>query len=198
MAVGEKCGELFRRLQFALDSAAFPNFIFRPKQIQCLEFILSGIDVVAVLPTGFGKSVLFQILPFFLPLKVKEKSNIVLVVSPLNSIITDQISVLKKWGIRANVLTEKKAQTCSFPQLFSKRSFTTDVEEETCSEQLLHLPSSVRNGETHIVFCHPEAILGLEGRLLLKTPAYQKQVVACVIDEAHCVEMWYVYIYILS
>ena len=115
--------------------------------------------------------------------------------SPLNSIITDQVCVLKKWGIRANVLTEKKAQTCSFPQLYGNHTFTLDVAEEE-TEQLLHLPNSVRNGEAHIVFCHPEAILGTEGRMLLKTPAYQKQVVACVIDEAHCVEMWYVYIYI--
>ena len=69
-----------------------------------------------------------------------------------------------------------------------------EAEEET-SELLLHLPNSVRNGEARIVFCHPEAILGTEGRMLLKTPAYQKQVIACVIDEVHCVDMWYVYIY---
>ena len=54
MAVGEKCGELFRRLQFALDSAGFPNFIFKSKQIQCLELLLSGIDVIAVTTKDAG------------------------------------------------------------------------------------------------------------------------------------------------
>ena len=63
---------------------------------------LNGNDVIAVLPTGFGKSLLFQLLPNFLP--VKADNNIVFVVCPLNSIIEDQLKVLEERGITADVL----------------------------------------------------------------------------------------------
>ena len=49
----------------------FQNICFKPKQIQCLEYLLNGFDTVAVLPTGTGyeKSLIFQILPWFSPPK---------------------------------------------------------------------------------------------------------------------------------
>ena len=52
--------------------------------------------------TGFGKSMLFHLLPHFIP--VKKTKNIVIVVCPLNSIIEDQLKVLKARGITADVL----------------------------------------------------------------------------------------------
>ena len=53
-----------------------------PKQIECFKYLLKGFDVIAVLPTGFGKSILFQLLPDLLP--AKSESNIVIVACPLN------------------------------------------------------------------------------------------------------------------
>ena len=49
-------------------------------------------DVTAVLPSGFGKSILFHLLSHLIP--VKTRKNRVIVVCPLNSIIEDQIGVL--------------------------------------------------------------------------------------------------------
>ena len=58
--------------------------------------------VVAVLPTGYGKSLIFQILPFFLPPKCSR--NIVIVVCPLTSIIEDQVKTLRERGVAAEIL----------------------------------------------------------------------------------------------
>jgi superfamily II DNA helicase RecQ len=54
----------------------------------------------------------------------------------------------------------------------------------------IHLLDDIVNGLTSIVFAHPEDLLSDVGRKLMKSDVYQKHVVACVIDEGHCVEMW--------
>ena len=58
--------------------------------------------------------------------------------------------------------------------------------------ELNELPNLIVDGEAKIVFAHPEALLSENGRKCLNSETYQKNVVACVIDEAHCVEMCYV------
>ena len=59
---------------------------------------------MAILPTGYGKSLVFHLLPWNIPVKSKGEKNIVLVVCPLSSIIRDQISGLKERGIRVDSL----------------------------------------------------------------------------------------------
>ena len=90
------------RLGLALNRCNFPSFCLKPLQVKCFEYLLNGYDVIAVLPTGFGKSLLFQLLPDFLP--VKADKNVVIVVCPLNSIIEDQLKVLGERGVTADVL----------------------------------------------------------------------------------------------
>jgi len=46
------------------------------------------------------------------------------------------------------------------------------------------------NGDVQIVFAHPEALLCKEGRELMNSKVFQRNVAACVVDEAHCVEIW--------
>ena len=55
------------RLGSAFNRCNFPLFCLKPLQAKCFEYLLKGKDVVAVLPTGFDKSLLFQLLPDFLP-----------------------------------------------------------------------------------------------------------------------------------
>jgi superfamily II DNA or RNA helicase len=69
--------EILNRIHIALHNAGMANRIFKPQQIQCFDYICKGHDVMAVLPTGFGKSVLFQLLPDILP--TKTTINIVVV-----------------------------------------------------------------------------------------------------------------------
>ncbi|XP_066935524.1 probable ATP-dependent DNA helicase RecS [Clytia hemisphaerica] len=96
----EKSTAVFKKLGSVLSSQAecssFANFCFKAKQIQCFEYILGGHDVIAVLPTGYGKSLIFHLLPWILPQKQPNQSNIVLVVCPLSSIIRDQVSLLSE------------------------------------------------------------------------------------------------------
>ena len=67
---------------------------FRPGQQDIAEAILTGYDVLALLPTGGGKSVCFQVPAMAMP-------GICLVVSPLIALMKDQVENLKRKGIRA-------------------------------------------------------------------------------------------------
>ncbi|XP_028416773.1 ATP-dependent DNA helicase Q1-like isoform X2 [Dendronephthya gigantea] len=183
---------IVKYIGIALNSANFPPLNLKPLQVKCLEYILNGKDVIGVLPTGFGKSLIFHILPYFMP--TKKRSNIVLVICPLNSIIEDQLKILKDRGISANVLVGRSKDRSEIEKLFSSSPAT---EDKSSNENLSHLteedyqiPNDILNGECSIVFAHPEALLSKEGRKLMTSQIYQDNVVACVIDEAHCVELW--------
>ena len=67
---------------------------FRPGQRDAIEAILSGRDVLAVMPTGAGKSLCYQI-----PALVMD--GITLVISPLISLMRDQVDALVQSGVRA-------------------------------------------------------------------------------------------------
>ena len=78
---------VIRQIGVALNMAKFPPLNLKPLQTKCLEYILKGKDVIGVLPTVFGKSPIFHLLPYVLP--TKGAKNIVPVVCPLNSMIED-------------------------------------------------------------------------------------------------------------
>ena len=65
---------------------------------------MSGQDVFAVFPTGYRKSILFQVLSDLFPQKVPGNDNIVFVICLLNSIIEDQLATLQASSIKAEVL----------------------------------------------------------------------------------------------
>ena len=126
------------RLQYALKQTNYPILNFKPLQIKCLEYLLKGHDVVGVLPTGFGKSMLFHIMPYLIP--VKTRKNIVLVVCPLNSIIEDQLRVLTEMHITADVLQlAGNEQKLVAEKLFSESDENIQQAEPECteSEQML-------------------------------------------------------------
>ena len=91
-------------------------------------------DVIAVLPTGFGKSLLFQLLPDFLP--VKGEKNIVLVVCPLHSIIEDQLKVLKDRGVSADILQLVRDESADCESLFCSEKDDPDSENSTVAAEL--------------------------------------------------------------
>nr|WP_236610206.1 DEAD/DEAH box helicase [Planococcus halocryophilus] len=69
---------------------------FRPGQKEIIEQVIAGEDVIALLPTGMGKSICYQ-----LPAKILPDS--VLIVSPLLSLMQDQVAQLKKMGEKSVV-----------------------------------------------------------------------------------------------
>ena len=81
----------------------------RPEQKQAIYTLLSRRDLLAVLPTGFGKSLIFQLL-----VQVKEilsgKTACVIVVCPLKSIVLDQMTEASSMGLTAVSLSEASLQ----------------------------------------------------------------------------------------
>ena len=76
----QDCGETVCaiRLGSAFNRCNFPSFCLKPLQVKCFEYLLKGKDIVAVLPTGFGKSLLLQVVPTVPDfLAVKADNNIV-------------------------------------------------------------------------------------------------------------------------
>ncbi len=182
-------------LQFAICNSIYCNAILKPKQIISLEHLYLMRDVICVLPTGYGKSLIFHVLPGLLFAKqkldidlslrnvdVSAITAVIIVVSPLNALISNQISRLGLSGIRASVLGVKVSeQESEFDSL--------ECDLRLCDEDKLHA------GYYHIVFAHPESFISCKyGRDLLQSQTYQRNVVAIVIDEAHCILEWLVFV----
>ena len=165
---------LFNGIQNGLEENLLSDIYLKPKQLKALELLYRRKDVMAVFPTGYGKSLIFQLLPF---LHAENKNAKVIVVSPLNSIITDQMTTLKSRGIQAGVLPNFQV-TGKINYLFSK-----NIKKETLSQDII-------TGSLKFLFAHPESLVSDEGRKILKSEPYGRNVVAVIIDEAHCVELW--------
>ena len=190
--------DILSRIQIAKRNAGKSvDFNLKPEQVQCFEHLYRGYDVIAVLPTGFGKSILFQLLPDVLA--TKSTSNIVIVVCPLTSIISDQVQVLATMGIKAGVLRvqnqnqEDDCSTSLFDALEVKRAKDKYGEHEQDHEDedgQVQVDVDIIRGNAKIVFTHPEDLLSSFGRKVMRSAVFQRNVAACVIDEGHCVEMW--------
>lgn len=189
-------------LEFAVLNSLYCDTIFKPKQVICLENIFLQKDVLCILPTGYGKSLIFHLAPMLLFAKSKLEGDfircwkskgvtskavnaIVIVVSPLNSLMSNQISRLSsEGGIRASVLSVKVSEE-------SEENIAIDF-GRLCEKEKL------RDGFYQIVFAHPESFISTKyGRELLMTKVYQENVVAIVVDEAHCILDWLVYLFIV-
>ena len=114
--------------------------------------------------------------------------SIVIVVSPLNSLMSNQISRLGSSGIKASVINIK----------VSKKGLEGDINDDgNIDDQVVDVDFSqceenkLREGYYHIVFAHPETLISSKyGRELLLSKQYQENLVAIVVDEAHCIIEW--------
>ena len=192
-------------LEFAVLNSVYQDAVLKPKQVISLESVYFQKDVVCVLPTGYGKSLIFHLLPMLLFAKFKLRgdllrkwqsrsismnnvNSIVIVVSPLNSLMTDQVSRLRMSGIQASVINIKESNK---DQMADDSDENTDVEVNVDIDFSLCEKKKLRDGQYHIVFAHPESFVSCKyGRSLLLSEIYQQNVVAIVIDEAHCILDW--------
>ena len=102
---------------------------------------------------------------------------VLLVISPLNSLISDQIRKLLTTGLRVSSLNVSQQYTTDDNEEF-------DVDKHGKKEELA-------SGYYNILFAHPEAFISCKfGRELPNSPRYQTNVCAIVIDEAHCILEW--------
>ena len=81
----------------------FGHTQFRPGQEALVDALLSGRDVLGVMPTGAGKSVCYQLPALLLP-------GVSLVISPLISLMKDQVAALEQAGIPAALLNSTLSQ----------------------------------------------------------------------------------------
>ena len=158
------------------------NFKLKPKQLECLNLLAKeNRDVIVNLPVGYGKSLIFHLLPSLLGEKNEVLKPAVIVISPLNIIQNDQLTILKKHSISACKLDiEGKVNTLN-----------TEDENGTFSLNCSTSMEEIENGNHSIILCHPEALLNTrEGQRLLNSRIFQKHVVSVVVDECHIIEQW--------
>lgn len=129
---------------------------FRPLQQEIIERVLDKKDCVVLMPTGGGKSLCFQ-LPALL------QDGITIVISPLISLMKDQVDALMGIGVSAAMINS--SQTAS--------------EIQTIIEQ-------TRNGGVKILYIAPERLSLLSFEQLLHT----LPISLFAIDEAHCISEW--------
>ena len=129
---------------------------FRAGQQDIVESILKGQDVLAVMPTGAGKSICYQIPAMMLP-------GVTLVVSPLISLMQDQVKSLNEAGIAAAFMNSS----------LSEKAFAETV-------------NRARNGAYKIIYVAPERLTNDSFRRF----AANVDISMVTVDEAHCISQW--------
>lgn len=129
---------------------------FRPGQERLIGAILSGRDVLGIMPTGGGKSLCYQVPALMLP-------GITLVVSPLISLMKDQVTALRKTGVDAAYLNSTLSP-----------------------DQIRLVYRRAYQGAYKLLYIAPERLNG-EGFAAL---TQEMPVSLVAVDEAHCISQW--------
>ncbi len=129
---------------------------FRPLQADIIENVLQKRDTVTIMPTGSGKSLCYQLPALMF-------NGLTVVVSPLISLMEDQVSSLREFGVTAVYLNS----TLNY-------------------EQYLYTAQQIRQGQVKLLYVAPETLLRPETLVLLD----ESRVACLAIDESHCISEW--------
>ncbi len=129
---------------------------FRPGQEELIDSILSGRDTLGIMPTGGGKSVCFQVPALLFP-------GVTIVVSPLISLMKDQVSALLQNSV---------------PAVYINSTMTP--------HELKYTRNDILRGRYKIIYVAPERLLS---KSFLEVCSMLSVSLVCV-DEAHCVSQW--------
>lgn len=140
----------------AILNSVFGYKQFRAGQEQVIDAVLAGQDCLVLMPTGGGKSLCYQVPALLLP-------GITIVVSPLISLMQDQVAQLKAQGVAAAYINQSQSR-----------------EEQQQIYQGLH------QGHIKILYVAPERLLTDDFLMRLQ----HLQISLFAIDEAHCVSHW--------
>ncbi|MGO5500794.1 DNA helicase RecQ [Paratractidigestivibacter faecalis] len=133
---------------------------FRPHQEQIVQATLAGRDVLAVMPTSAGKSICYQVPALVL---AQRGGGLTVVVSPLISLMKDQVGSLRQYGVAASYLNS-----------------TLGPSEQA---DVLH---GVASGAVTLLYVAPER---LDDPRFLEV-AGSRGVALLAVDEAHCISQW--------
>lgn len=134
----------------------FGHSEFREGQAELIDAIMAGQDALGIMPTGAGKSVCYQI-----PAVLSE--GVTVVISPLISLMKDQVNALNQMGIRAAYLNSS----------LTERQFRIAL-------------ARAYEGQYKIIYIAPER-LETEGFMRL---ACSIRIAILAVDEAHCISQW--------
>ncbi|NMX22144.1 hypothetical protein C5S30_06920 [ANME-1 cluster archaeon GoMg4] len=145
----------------------FLNYIFgyesfREGQLDSLKRILMNKDTITLLPTGAGKSLIFQLATFLLP-------GITVTVVPIKSLMQDQVENLERKGISRAI------------------NLSGDIESRREKDKIQKL---IHGGQFLIIYVAPERFLINDFRNSLRELTKRYIISLIVIDEAHCVSEW--------
>ncbi len=129
---------------------------FRKGQKQIIDAILAGRDVMCIMPTGGGKSLCYQIPALMMP-------GTTIVVSPLISLMKDQVDALEQMGVPAACINSSMEP-----------------------DEIRRITNNATNGEYKLLYVAPERLL--TGGFLNICDRIEVPFVA--VDEAHCVSQW--------
>ena len=129
---------------------------FRGGQERLIDAVLDGRDVLGIMPTGGGKSLCYQIPALLLP-------GMTVVVSPLISLMKDQVMALKNAGVAAAY-----------------------VNSSLTGEQLARVYDNIRRGVYKLLYIAPERLQS-DGFAEL---ARRLPIALLAVDEAHCISQW--------
>ena len=130
---------------------------FRPLQREAMECVLAGQDSIVVLPTGGGKSLCFQAPALCMP-------GMAVVVSPLISLMKDQVDALRASGVQAACINHLMGH----------------VEKQEVAK-------TIRHGQLQVLYLAPEKLMAERTVAFLRDEA---NVSLIAIDEAHCISEW--------
>lgn len=163
-------GKEHKKLGFTVDNKGVLEFLlyriwgfkeFREGQWELIRCLFSGKNTLGLMPTGSGKSICFQLPALLLP-------GITLVLSPLKSLMKDQVDHLKKLGLDCAEYID---------------SSRTPIQKR-------EIMSRMQKGSLKLLYISPERFQIRSFQLELLELLQNYSVSCLVIDEAHCVSEW--------
>ena len=129
---------------------------FRPGQLKLIDAMLAGRDVLGVMPTGAGKSICYQMAGMLL-------RGVTLVISPLISLMQDQVTALQRAGISACFINSSQS-----------------------AEERRDAIAAASAGRCKLIYIAPERLEMLRFHDVL----HKLKISMVAVDEAHCISQW--------